>query len=87
MSKLKLVPDRTKLELALERQEFEPNSDELIPFKIRMFYNKYLMDFIELNKDHDFLSKYEADVLKYLAELLHEGIMEDVSSLEEGLWN
>ena len=90
MSDLKLVPDKTKLELALERQEIEPDYDSAIPFKIRMFYNKHLMDFIELNEDHDFLNDDETKVLKLLAQLLNDGIMEDVSCLhsemDSNLW-
>ena len=83
MKDIKLVPslpDKTKFELALERLEEEKEYDESLQFKIRIFYNKHLMDFIELNEDHDFLSDYEKFILKLLADYLLEGIMEDVSS-------
>ena len=81
MKNLKLVSDPSKYEIALQKMDEEIN----LSFMIRIFYNRHLIDFIDLNDEHDFLSEDEAKVLILLARLLQDGIIEDISESEAGL--
>lgn len=83
MSDLKLVPEPSKYQKALENMEIDAN----LAFHIRVFYNRHLANFILLNEEHDFLSEYEAQLLMFLGDTLNKGIIEDIEEYEAGLLN
>ena len=85
---LKLVTAEmpNKLELALENAENQQEEFDIV-FKTRMFYQKHLMDIIELNDKHDFLSDLESICLKNIATLLEDNIIEQISEFQNGMYS
>ena len=71
---------KTKLEKALENAETQDEEFQIL-FKMSMFYQKHLLEIILLNDKHNFLSLKECDLLKRLAVILENGIMEQVSQV------
>ena len=71
---------KTKLELALEKAKNEDEAFKIL-HTVSMFYHKHLLEMILLNDEHNFLSLQECDMLKRLAMILENRIMEKVSEV------
>ena len=77
---------KTKLEAALEKAQDDQEEFDIV-FKTSVFYNRHLMDIIDLDDKHNFLTAREKAALRKLAKTLEDGIMEKISELRSGLNN
>ena len=71
------TPSKTRLDVALEGLPDTIEEEDFLS-QIRMFFNKYLVEMIDIQKDSNVLSQEEEKSMRLLYRLMDEGTMEDV---------